>query len=131
MEQEQAIVDIYITNGGACLAICRHIWQFIVLAEGLSGGCRTNTSSDVHLLAHNVFPYTVDGLDVRLVASKGSHISHTGIHICGTHGVSHSLILLKHWQVTLTVLALKLRLSAIVEQELCFIKVFLLASQHI
>ena len=45
--------------------------------------------------------------------------------------MSHSLVLLKHRLMALTVFALELRLSAIVEQELRLVQVFLLAREHI
>ena len=94
MKQEESVVHIHITNGGTGLAVCTHIGQFVILAEGLTVGGGTDTARDVELLRYDIVPDGVDGLDVVLVACEGGHVGHTGIHIGSTHGVAYGLVLL-------------------------------------
>ena len=93
MEQEETIVYIYVADGCTGFAISAHVWQLIVLAESLAVAGSTNTTGDVEFLAHNIVPDAVDGVNVGCVAGEGGYIGHSRIHIGGTHGVSHSLVL--------------------------------------
>ena len=127
MQQEQAVVDIDIADGSTRLTVGRHVGQFVVLAESLTAGRSPYASRDIEFLADDVFPDAVNGLYVRLVTCQCCHIGHTGIHVGSPHGMSHRLVLLHDRLVALRVLRLETRLAAVVQQELGFIEVFLLA----
>ena len=127
MQQEQTVVHIDITDGGTGFAVGAHIRQLIILSEGLAAGSSTYASGDVEFLANDIIPDSINSLDIAFVARQRCHIGHTGIHIGSTNGMPHSLSLLYYRQMTLTVFGLYLRLSTIVEQELCEVQVFLLA----
>ena len=77
VEEEHPVVYIYVSDGGAGLAICRHVRKLVVVAEGLAGVGGTDTSGDVHLLGNDVLPDAVDGVDVALVSGEGGYVSHT------------------------------------------------------
>ena len=47
MEQELAIVDIYITNGSAGFAISAHVRQLIVLAKGFAMRGSSDTACNI------------------------------------------------------------------------------------
>ena len=127
MQQEQAVVDIHITDGCTRLAIGAHVRQLVVRAKSLAIAGRPNAARDIHLLLNNVLPDAVDGMNISRVARQGSHIGHSRIHIGGPDCVAHGLVLLHHGFVRLTVTVLDMRLSAVVEQELCLVQIFLLA----
>ena len=101
MEQEQTMVHIHITDGGTGLTIGAHVRQFIVGAESLTVGCGTDTTRDIVFLRHDIVPDGINGLDIVLVTSEGCHIGHTCIHIGGTHGMTHGLILINDGLVSL------------------------------
>ena len=47
MQQEEAVVDVDVANGGTRLAVGAHVRQFVVLAEGLAAGCGADAAGDV------------------------------------------------------------------------------------
>ena len=131
VEQEQAVVDVDIADGGARLAVGAHVGQLVVLAEGLAARRGADAAGDVELLRDDVVPDAVDGLDVALVAGQRGHVGHAGIHVGGAHGVAHGLVLLGHGLVALRVLLLDGGLAAVVEQELGEVEVALLAGGQV
>ena len=64
MEEEQAIVDIHIADGGASFIISGGVGKLVVVAKRFAGVTGTDTSGDVYLLAHYVVPYPVNGMDI-------------------------------------------------------------------
>ena len=131
VEQEQTVVHIDIANRRTRLAIGTHIGQFIVLAKGLPARCCTDAACDIQFLPDNVVPDAVNSLDVALVTCQRCHVSHTGIHIRSTHCMTHCLVLIHHGLVTLRVVVLYRRLTAIVKQELRKVQISLLASSQV
>ena len=131
MEQEQSVVNIHITDGGTRLTVGTHIWQFIILAKSLAIRGGADTTGDIEFLCDDVVPDSIDGLDIVLVASKCSHISHTGIHISSTDGMTYGLILLNNGLMSLRVVVHNCGLATIVEEELGLVEVFLIASNQI
>ena len=101
MKQEESVVHIHITNGGTGLAVCTHIGQFVVLAEGLAIRSGADTASDIELFGDDIVPDGIDGVNVVLVACESSHIGHAGIHISSTNGVTHGLVLFDNGLVSL------------------------------
>ena len=101
MEEEETVVDINITDGSTSLAVSTHVWQIIVRSESLTIVSGSDTASDIEFLAYDVVPDAVDGVDISGIASEGGYICHAGIHIGGTYGMSHSLILLQYRFVAL------------------------------
>ena len=131
MQQKQTVVHIDIADGSTRLAVGRHIRQLIVLAKGLAVAGGADAARDVELLADDIVPDAVDGIHIALVARQRSHIGHTRIHIAGAYGVAHGLVLLHHRLVALRILALCLRLAAIVQQVLRKVQILLLARSQI
>ena len=115
MEQEQAVVDIDIADGSTGLAVGAHVGQLVILAESLATGGGTNATGDVELLANNIVPDLVDGVDVVLITRQGSHIGHAGIHIGSTDSVANGLVLLNDGLMALRILIPNLCLATIVE----------------
>ena len=124
VQQEQAVIDVDIADGGACLAVRAHVRQLVVLAERLAVACGADAAGDVVFLTHDVVPDAVDGMDVGAVARKGCHIGHSGIHVCGTHGVAHGLVLLNDRFVGLGILVGARGVATLVEEELGLVEVF-------
>ena len=131
MKQEQAVVDIHITDSRASLAISGHIGQFIVLAKSLPIAGGADTAGNIIFLAHNVVPNTVYGMDISRIPCQCGHICHACIHISGTDSMSHSLILLHYRLVCLTVCICAGGMSALVQKEFGLIQVFLLPRYQI
>ena len=131
MEQEQTVVDVDIADGGTRLAVGAHIGQLVVLAEGLARGRGTDAAGDVEFLGDDVAPDIVDGVDVGLVTRQGRHVGHARIHIGGTHGVTHGLVLLGDGLVALGILLLDGGLATVVEQELGKVEIALLAGGQV
>ena len=95
MEEEETVVDINIADSCAGFAVGTHVRQLVVLTESLAVVCGSYTSGDVELLAHDVVPDAVDGVDIGGIAGEGSYICHTSIHIGSTYGMTYSLVLLQ------------------------------------
>ena len=131
MKQEEPVVHIHITNGGTGLAVCTHIGQFVVLAEGLAIRSGADTASDIELLGDDIVPDGIDGLDVVFVASEGSHIGHTCIHVGRTNGMAYGLVLFDDGLVGLRIVVNDGGLTAVVEEELCLVEIFLVARHEI
>ena len=131
MEQEQAVVHVDIADGSTGLTVGTHIGQLVVLAEGLAVGGGANTASDIEFLRDDIVPDGINGLDIVLVASKGSDIGHTGIHIGSTDGVTHSLILFDNRLMGLGIVVDNSGLATIVEEELGLVEVFLVACNEV
>ena len=127
MEQEQSIVHIHVADSRTSLAVGAHVGQFVVGSEGLTVVRGADTASDIEFLGDDIVPDGIDGLDVVLVACECSHISHTGIHIGSTDGVTYGLVLFDDGLVSLRVVVCDGRLAAIVEQELGKVKIALLS----
>ena len=92
---------------------------------------RTDTAGNIYLLADDILPYLVDSLDVGAVTRNGSHISHTGIHVTSTYGMSHCLFLLQYRLVRLQIDVLACRSAARVEEELGLVEIFLISCHGI
>ena len=131
MEQEQAVVDIDIADGGASLAIGAHVGQLVVFAKRLAVGSGADAAGDIEFLADDVVPDAVDGVDVRLVARQGSHVGHARIHVGSPHGVPHRLVLFHNGLVCLRIVVGDGGLAPIVEEELGLVEVFLLSRHQI
>ena len=131
MEEEETVVDINIADSCAGFAVGTHVRQLVVLAESLAVVGSSDTSGDIELLAHDVVPDTVDGVDIGGIAGEGSYISHTGIHIGGTNSMTYSLVLLQNRLVALRIFLFDGSLSTIVEEELCLFEIFLVACSEI
>ena len=101
MEKEETVVDINIADSCAGFAVGTHIRQLVVHAESLAVVGGSDSSGDVELLAHDVVPDTVDGVDIGSITGEGCYICHTCIHIGGTYGMAYSLILLQYRFVAL------------------------------
>ncbi len=91
----------------------------------------SHSTSDIVFLRYDIVIDGIDGFQVILVTCQGCHVSHTGIHIAGTHCMSPCLRLLNDGFVTLRVEVTTTRLAAVVQQELRLVKIFLLSCQHI
>ena len=89
------------------------------------------STSDVILLRYDVVVDGIDSFQISLIARQSSYISHTGIHITSTNGMSPSFSLVDYGLVALRIDVLHLRLATIVQQELSLVQVFLFARQHI
>ena len=61
----------------------------------------THTACNIVLLGYDVLVDGINGLQVVLVACQGCYVSHTGIHIACTDGMSPGLLLLCDGFVTL------------------------------
>ena len=70
-------------------------------------------------------------MNVVLVASQSGNVGHTGIHVGSTHSVTNGLVLLDDGLMSLRVVVNDSGLSTIVEQELRFVEVLLLACYQI
>ena len=101
------------------------VWPFFAVYD------RTTLDADATTVCLHLVPDAVDGVDVSGIASEGGYISHAGIHIGGTNGMSHCLVLLQYRFVALRVFCLNLGLAMIVEEELSLVQVFLVASGEI
>ena len=64
MEEEEAVVEVDLCDGGARLAVGTHVGQFVVGSEGFAAGCCAHTACDVVFLAYDVVPDAVDGIDI-------------------------------------------------------------------
>ena len=146
MEEEESVVEVNLCDCSTSLAVGRHVGQFVVVAECFARRSGTYTTGEVVLLAYDVFPDAVDGVDVGSIACEGSHIGHTGIHVSSTYGMTYGFILLEHWLVALCVFVDFVQvsvgiahtttsacprwvaLSALVEEVLGLLQVFLVAS---
>ena len=116
MEEEHALVEIDLCDGGTRFVVGRHVGQFIVGPESLSRVACPHTAREVILPAHDVVPYPVDGLDVGRVLGQSRHIGHAGIHVARPHGVSPSLPLLGHGLVALAVEVAYVCLASVVQK---------------
>jgi len=101
MEKEETVVDINIADSCAGFAVGTHVRQLVVFAESLAVVGGSDTSGDVELLAYDVVPDAVDGMDIGSIAGEGCYICHAGIHIGGTYGMTYCFVLLQYWFVTL------------------------------
>ena len=131
MEEEETVVDINIADSRAGFAVGTHVRQLVVLAESLAVVGGSDTSGDVELLAHDIVPDAVDGVDIGGIAGEGSYICHTGIHIGSTNGMTYSLVLLQNRLVTLRIFLFDRCLATIVEEELSLVEIFLVACSEI
>ena len=131
MQEKQTVVDVDVADGRARLAISRHVGQFIIRTESLAVGCSPDTAGDVILLAHDIVPNPVDGMDVSRIAREGCHIGHPGIHVSGPHGMPHGFVLLHHGLVRLAVSVAPRSVAALVEEELRLVQILLVARHDI
>ena len=131
VQQEQALKQIYHRDGSTGLVVGRQVRQLIVGTKGLASVTGTYTTSKVVLARNNIIIDGIDGFNIVFIASKCSHIGHTGIHITSTHGMAPSLFLLYHRLIALRVKILTTSFATIIQQELSLVKIFLLASKHI
>ena len=131
MQEKQTVVNVDVADGRARLAISRHVGQFIIRTESLAVGRSPDTAGDVILLAHDIVPNPVDGMDVSRIAREGCHIGHPGIHVSGPHGMPHGLILLHHGLVRLAVSVAPRSVAALVEEELRLVQILLVARHDI
>ena len=131
MEKEETVVDINIADSCAGFAVGTHIRQLVVFAESLAVVSSSDTSGDVELLAHDVVPDAVDGVDIGGIAGESCYICHTSIHIGGTYGMTYSLVLFQYWFVALRIFLFDRCLSTIVEEELSLFEIFLVACSEI
>ena len=131
MEEEETVVDINIADSCAGFAVGTHVRQLVVLAESLAVVGGSDSSGDVELLAHDVVPDAVDGVDIGGIAGEGSYICHTSIHIGGTYGMTYSLVLFQNRFVALRVFLFDRCLATVVEEELSLFEIFLVACSEI
>ena len=131
MEKEETVVDINIADSCAGFAVGTHVRQLVVFAESLAVVSSSDTSGDVELLAHDVVPDAVDGVDIGSISGKGSYICHTSIHIGSTYGMTYSLVLFQNRFVALRIFLFDRCLATIVEEELCLFEIFLVACSEI
>ena len=131
MEKEETVVDINIADSCAGFAVGTHIRQLVVLAESLAVVGGSDSSGDVELLAHDVVPDAVDGVDIGSISGEGSYICHTSIHIGGTYGMTYSLVLFQNRFVALRIFLFDRCLATIVEEELSLFEIFLVACSEI
>ena len=131
------MVHVDISDGGTRLTIGTHVGQLVVLAEGLATGRRADASGDIHLFRHNVLPDSVHCRSIALTAIASGrstpqccHVGHAGIHIGGSHGMSHGLVLLHHWLMGLRVVVGDGGLAAIVQEEAGLIQIYLMTRHH-
>ncbi len=68
VEQEQAVVHIYIADGRAGLTVGAHVGQLVIGTESLAVGSSTDASRDIELFAHDVVPNIVDSPNIGGVA---------------------------------------------------------------
>ena len=131
MEEEETVVDINIADSCAGFAVGTHVRQLVVLAESLAVVSSSDTSGDVELLAHDVVPDAVDGVDIGGIAGEGSYICHTSIHIGSTYGMTYSFVLFQYRFVALRIFLFDRCLATIVEEELSLFEIFLVACSEI
>ena len=131
VKQEESVVHIHITNGGTGLAVCTHIGQFVVLAEGLAIRSGADTASDIELFGDDIVPDGIDGLDIVFVTCEGGYIGHTCIHIGSTNGMSYGFVLLDDGLMSLRIVMYDGGLTTVIEEELSFVEIFLFASNKI
>ena len=131
VEEEETVVDINIADSCAGFAVGTHVRQLVVFAESLAVVGGSDSSGDVELLAYDVVPDTVDGVDIGSISGEGSYICHTSIHIGSTNGMTYSLVLLQNRFVALRVFLFDRCLATIVEEELCLFEIFLVACSEI
>ena len=91
----------------------------------------TYTTSDIIFLRDDIVIDGIDGLQIVLISCQCSHISHTGIHVASTDGMSPCLCLINHRLIALRIDIVTLRLATIVEQELSLVQILLFTRQHI
>ena len=130
VKQEESVVDIDVADGGAGLAIGRHVGQLEVASEGLAAGGAADAAGDVHLARDDVVPDAVYGTDVGCVARERRHIGHAAVHIGGTHGVTDGLLLLHDGQMGLRILVAPRGVAAFVEEVFGHVEILLLAGDH-
>ena len=70
-------------------------------------------------------------MDICRVACESCNICHTSIHICCTNGMTYSFVLVYYRLMALRVFLLDGSFATIVEEELCLVKVFLVACDKI
>src|SRR5215471_3514222 len=104
MEQEKTFVPVIVSDGGAGLAIGAQVREEIVRAERLSCSHGSNATSNVQLFGDNVFPDSVDGLHILLIARKSRHVGHSAIKIAGTDSMTDRFFLIGRFDVRLVVL---------------------------
>ena len=91
----------------------------------------SHTSSEIVFLANDILAYRLNGFYVRRVARECSHVSHSGIHISGSYGMSHGFLLVNDGLQTLGVDIMSIGLSAIVEHILSLVEIFLFSRDEI
>ena len=91
----------------------------------------SHSTSDIVFLRYDIVIDGINSFQVILVTCQCCHVSHTGIHITGTDSMPPCLRLLNDGFVTLRIEVTTTRLATVVQQELRFIKIFLLTCQHI
>ena len=131
MEQEETVVHVDQADGGARLAVGRHVGQLVVAAEGLAAGCGTDAAGDIEFLLDDVVPDAVYGVQIGGVAGECGHVGHAGIHIGGAHGMAHGLVLLGHGLVGLGVVVAYGGAPAVVEEELGLVQILPLAGDEV
>lgn len=125
------MVHVDISDGGAGLAIGVEVGQLIIVAKRLPGMTGTDSSGDIIFLRHDIVPDPVDRLDICGVAGESGHVGHTGIHIDGTHGMTHGLILINNRFVGLAVGIFSRSVAATVEEIFRLVEIFSVAGGEI
>jgi len=125
------VVEVYVTNSGTGFAIGRHVGQLVILSEcfAVTGG--TNSARNIELFGHYIIPYLIYGMNVGCVSGKCGYICHARIHIGGTHGMSHGLVLLNNRFVSLTVFVGAGGISSFIKEELGLIQVLLVTGYQV
>ena len=131
VQEEHPVIDIYVADGRAGLAVSAHVRELVISPEGLAAVRGPDAAGDVKLLGHDVVPDPVDGVDVALVPREGGDIGHAGVHVGGADGVAHGLALLQDRQVRLVVFIPILGLAALIQEELGLVQVLLLTGGEI
>ena len=131
MQQEKAIVHIYVTDGCAGFTIGRRIREFVIVAKSFSGVSCADAACDVDLLGDDVIPNLVNGFDIATITCNGRHICHAGIHIGGTDCVPDSFILFYNRFVRLAIGIFPTGISARIQKELGLVEIFLVTCHEI
>lgn len=60
MQQEHALVPVYIGNSGAGFIVRSGIGQFIIIAKPFAIAARTDASLHIHFFTYGILPYPVN-----------------------------------------------------------------------
>ncbi len=91
------------SHTGAGLTISLFIWQIIIFSKTFITSCRTNTTSDIHIPIHHIFPNILHRFHIIHITRLCSHICSTSIHIHCTNRMTCNLCLIFHRQYILCI----------------------------